>query len=59
VVWEYQIGGYQVLDKWLKDRAGRPYSVCRSVAEKYKDAANDRCGDIAMSRIYIIYKNKT
>ncbi len=22
-VWEYQIGGYQVLDKWLKDRKGR------------------------------------
>ena len=22
-VWEYQIGGYQVLDKWLKDRKKR------------------------------------
>ncbi len=22
-VWEHQIGGYQVLDKWLKDRKGR------------------------------------
>ena len=22
-VWEYQIGGYQVLDKYLKDRKGR------------------------------------
>ncbi len=22
-VWEYQIGGYQVLEKWLKDRKGR------------------------------------
>ncbi|MFQ5965745.1 MAG: type ISP restriction/modification enzyme, partial [Candidatus Scalinduaceae bacterium] len=22
-IWEYQIGGYQVLDKWLKDRKGR------------------------------------
>ncbi|MFQ5713825.1 MAG: type ISP restriction/modification enzyme [Candidatus Scalinduaceae bacterium] len=22
-VWEYQIGGYQILDKWLKDRKGR------------------------------------
>ncbi|MFW6109803.1 MAG: type ISP restriction/modification enzyme [Patescibacteria group bacterium] len=22
-VWEYKIGGYQVLDKWLKDRGGR------------------------------------
>jgi len=25
-VWEYQIGGYQVLDKWLKDRKGRKLS---------------------------------
>jgi hypothetical protein len=22
-VWEYRIGGYQVLDRWLQDRAGR------------------------------------
>ena len=26
-VWEYQVGGYQVCDKWLKDRKGRPLSV--------------------------------
>jgi len=26
-VWEYQIGGYQVCDKWLKDRKGRPLSL--------------------------------
>ncbi|MCJ7515178.1 MAG: N-6 DNA methylase [Dehalococcoidia bacterium] len=26
VVWEYQIGGYQVAEKWLKDRKGRPLS---------------------------------
>lgn len=26
-VWEYQIGGYQVLDKWLKDRKGRVLSM--------------------------------
>ena len=26
-VWEYQIGGYQVCDKWLKDRKGRKLSV--------------------------------
>ncbi|MBI3331442.1 N-6 DNA methylase [Candidatus Peregrinibacteria bacterium] len=25
-IWEYQIGGYQVLDKWLKDRKGRTLS---------------------------------
>lgn len=26
-VWEYHIGGYQVLDKWLKDRKGRRLSL--------------------------------
>jgi predicted helicase len=26
-VWEYQIGGYQVLDKWLKGRKGRELSL--------------------------------
>ena len=26
-VWEYQIGGYKVLDKWLKDRKGRELSL--------------------------------
>ncbi|MGH7771983.1 MAG: type ISP restriction/modification enzyme [Candidatus Binatia bacterium] len=26
-VWQYQIGGYQVLDKWLKDRKGRVLSM--------------------------------
>ncbi len=26
-IWDYQIGGYQVLDKWLKDRKGRPLSL--------------------------------
>ena len=26
-VWKYQVGGYQVCDKWLKDRKGRPLSV--------------------------------
>ena len=25
-LWEFQIGGYQVLDKWLKDRRGRALS---------------------------------
>jgi hypothetical protein len=22
-IWQYQIGGYQVMDKWLKDRKGK------------------------------------
>ena len=26
-VWEYQIGGYQVLEKWLKDRKERELSL--------------------------------
>jgi len=26
-VWEYQIGGYQVMDKWLKDRKNRILSL--------------------------------
>jgi predicted helicase len=26
-VWEYQIGGYQVCEKWLKDRKGKSLSV--------------------------------
>jgi type I restriction-modification system DNA methylase subunit len=26
-VWQYQIGGYQVCDKWLKDRKGRVLSL--------------------------------
>jgi predicted helicase len=26
-IWEYQIGGYQVCDKWLKDRKGRLLSL--------------------------------
>lgn len=26
-IWEYQIGGYQVCEKWLKDRTGRPLSL--------------------------------
>jgi len=26
-IWEYQIGGYQVCDKWLKDRKGRQLSL--------------------------------
>ena len=27
VVWEFEIGGYQVLDKYLKDRVGRTLSL--------------------------------
>ena len=27
IIWEYQIGGYQILDKWLKDRKERVLSL--------------------------------
>lgn len=30
-VWEYQIGGYQVLDKYIKDRKGRPLTDPRHI----------------------------
>ncbi len=26
-VWQYQIGGYQVCEKWLKDRKGRTLTL--------------------------------
>lgn len=41
-VWEYQIGGYQVCNKWLKDRKGRKLSLedikhyCRIVTSLQK-----------------------
>lgn len=41
-VWEYQIGGYQVCDKWLKDRKGRKLSLdeikhyCKVVTSLHK-----------------------
>ncbi len=41
-VWEYQIGGYQVCDKWLKDRKGKSLSLedakhyCKVVTALYK-----------------------
>lgn len=38
-IWEYQIGGYQVCAKWLKDRKGRELDVrhfCRIVTALQK-----------------------
>jgi predicted helicase len=41
-VWQYQIGGYQVCNKWLKDRKGRTLSLedikhyCRIVTSLHK-----------------------
>ena len=36
-VWEFQVGGYQVLDKWIKDRKGKHLNeddirhVCKTI----------------------------
>ncbi|MCM8749379.1 N-6 DNA methylase [Thermomicrobiaceae bacterium CFH 74404] len=44
-VWEYQLGGYQVVQKWLKDRAGRQLSLdeirtyCRIVTALHRTIA--------------------
>jgi len=38
-LWEYHIGGYQVLDKWLKDRKGRVLSL---------DEIRHYCGIVAV-----------
>lgn len=41
-VWEYQIGGYQVCSKWLKDRKGKKLSAndmkhyCKIVTSLHK-----------------------
>jgi len=51
-IWNYYIGGYQVLDKWLKDRKGRVLSsedikhYCRVVTSLAKTI--DLQGDIDM-----------
>ncbi|MGQ9628912.1 MAG: type ISP restriction/modification enzyme [bacterium] len=52
-VWRYQIGGYQVCDKWLKGRKGRRLSLedikhyCRVVTSLQKTIEIQRAiGDI-------------
>jgi predicted helicase len=52
-VWEYQIGGYQVMEKWLKDRKGRRLSFdeikqyCRiATALKETIAIHDKIDEI-------------
>jgi len=32
-VWEYRIGGYQVAEKWLKDRRGRKFAPDKAYPE--------------------------
>jgi predicted helicase len=50
-VWSYQIGGYQVCDKWLKDRKGRILSLdeiqtyCRIVTAIEKTIEIQKSGD--------------
>ena len=47
-VWEYRVGGYQVCDKWLKDRKGRTLQLddikhyCRVVTSLAKTIAVQR-----------------
>ncbi len=47
-VWEYQVGGYQVCSKWLKDRKGRVLSLddvrhyCRVVTSLAKTIARQK-----------------
>jgi hypothetical protein len=35
-VWNFHIGGYQVLDKWLKDRKKGKYTLKTEDIEHYK-----------------------
>ena len=48
-VWEYQIGGYQVLDKWLKDRKDRALSL---------DDIKHYCGIVAVLKKTIEIQDK-
>lgn len=55
-IWEYQIGGYQVMGKWLKDRKGRRLMLddirhyCRiAAAIKHTIAAQKKIDEIYLS----------
>ncbi|MBI3753792.1 MAG: DNA methyltransferase, partial [Deltaproteobacteria bacterium] len=48
-VWEYRIGGYQVLDKWLKDRKDRALSL---------DDIKHYCGIVAVLKKTIEIQDK-
>ncbi len=55
-IWEYQIGGYQVMAKWLKDRKGRRLALddikhyCRiAAAIKHTIAAQKKIDEIYLS----------
>jgi predicted helicase len=47
-VWNFHIGGYQVLQKWLKDRKGRPLSYDNS--EHYKTVVSALLQTIELMR---------
>ena len=54
-IWDYQIGGYQVMDKWLKDRKGRRLTLenikhyCRiATAIKHTIATQKKIDEIYM-----------
>ena len=56
-VWEYQIGGYQVCNKWLKDRKGRSLSLddikhyCNIVTSIQKTIEIQKANDEVYSKI--------
>ena len=56
-IWEYQIGGYQVCNKWLKDRKGRTLSLeeikhyCKVVTAINKTIEIQRNIDVAYPEI--------
>ncbi|MBI5682285.1 MAG: hypothetical protein HZC45_03815 [Deltaproteobacteria bacterium] len=55
-VWEYRIGGYQVLDKWLKDRKDRELSLddikhyCRIITALQKTIETQKAIDDSYSK---------
>ncbi|MDP3025380.1 MAG: type ISP restriction/modification enzyme, partial [candidate division Zixibacteria bacterium] len=60
-IWQYQIGGYQVCEKWLKDRKGRKLSLddikhyCKIVTSLQKTVEIQK----AIDEIYLKVEEKT
>lgn len=56
-IWQYQIGGYQVMDKWLKDRKGRCLDLedikhyCKMAMTLKETVATQKKIDAAYGRI--------
>jgi len=55
IIWKYQIGGYQVCDKWLKDRKGRVLSLTET--EQYCKIVTSIAKTIALqNQIDLLYE---